>query len=331
MRLLPGRNNYTCAGPVCKTSVLYTQDTRRSATWLQQEHPGLKATEVTATDAKTYRDHLLAKRYAPTTINRALISLMLFFDTIAGTNPFRHLIMIDIMEPAPRALPKTEWNAVRRCAEAAIRRDHGLALALTTLFRHAGPRVSEVVALQIPDVQISARRGLLIIRRGKGLMHREIPLVQEAREPLDAYFTYREHLAEQWYERAAVRGEAVASWSAGPMGISSLVSAVLWLSAAFGRLLRSLARQQSFLPLSALTTCAIRLRKHCLILRPMDWIALPCLFRPFSNCWAMLILQRRPFTREFPTISGADDGHLRCALSENCAALISFAATRLLP
>lgn len=121
--------------------------------------------------------------------------------------------MIDIVEPAPHALSKTEWNAVRRCAEAAARRDYGLALALTTLFRYAVPRVSEVAALQIPDVHISARRGLLIIRRGKGLKHREIPLVQETREPLDAYFTYREQLASRWRERAAVRGESVASWS----------------------------------------------------------------------------------------------------------------------
>ncbi len=59
-----------------KTIALYTQDVRRFATWLQQEHPGLGAIEVTPTDAKTYRDHLLAKRYAPTTINRALISLI---------------------------------------------------------------------------------------------------------------------------------------------------------------------------------------------------------------------------------------------------------------
>src|SRR6266699_2050936 len=201
-----------------KTIALYTQDARRFATWLQNEHPDLGATEITPIDAKTYRDHLLAKRFAPTTINRALISLMLFFDTIAGTNPFRHLTMIGIVEPAPVALSKTEWNAVRRCAEQAARRDHGLAFALATLFRYAGPRVSEVAALQIPDVQISARRGLLTIRRGKGLKHREIPLVQEAREPLDAYFTYREHLAEQWRERAAVRGEPLASWSRWPDG-----------------------------------------------------------------------------------------------------------------
>lgn len=201
-----------------KTVALYTQDARRFATWVQQEHPGLKVGEVTPTDAKRYRDHLLAKRYAPTTINRALISLMLFFDTIDGTNPFRHLTMIEIVEPAPVALSKTEWNAVRRCAEAAARRDHGLALALATLFRYAGPRVSEVAALQIPDVQVSARRGLLIIRRGKGLKHREIPLVQEAREPLTAYLAHRQYLTECWRERARVRGEAVAAWSSWPDG-----------------------------------------------------------------------------------------------------------------
>src|SRR5436305_69758 len=97
-------------------------------------------------------------------INRALISLMLFFDTRDGTNPFRNLTMIEVVEPAPVALSKTEWNAVCRCTEAAARRDHGLALALARLFRYAGSRVSEVAALQIPDVHISARRGLLITK-----------------------------------------------------------------------------------------------------------------------------------------------------------------------
>src|SRR5260370_2431003 len=156
-----------------KTITLYTQDARRFATWLQQEHPGLKATEVTPTDAKTYRAQLLANRYAPTTIKRALISLMLFFDMIEGPNPFRNLTMIDIVEPAPVALSKTEWNSVRRCAEQATRRDHGLAFALATLFRYAGPRVSEVAALQIPDVQISPRPGLRIMRRCNGPKRRE--------------------------------------------------------------------------------------------------------------------------------------------------------------
>ena len=95
-----------------KTIALYTQDARRFATWLQQGNPSLKATEVTSTNAKTYRDHLLSKRYAPTTINRALISLMLFFDTIEGTNPFRNLAIICLsdrrIEGQRRGFPRHE-------------------------------------------------------------------------------------------------------------------------------------------------------------------------------------------------------------------------------
>jgi len=94
-----------------KTVTLYTQDARRFAIRLQSEHPGLKATEITSIDAKTYRDHLLAQRFTPTTINRALISLILFFDTINGTNPFRHLTMIEIVEPAPIALYWLCWKS----------------------------------------------------------------------------------------------------------------------------------------------------------------------------------------------------------------------------
>ena len=65
-----------------------------------------------------------------------------------------------------------------------------------------------MAALQIPDVQVSARRGLLIIRRGKGLKHREVPLIQEAREPLDAYFTHREHLSADDLARMMGMSEA---------------------------------------------------------------------------------------------------------------------------
>src|SRR5947199_9954161 len=82
-----------------KTIALYTQDARRFATWLQHEHPGLKSTGVTPTDAKIYRDHLLAKRYAPTTITRALISLMLFFDTFHGTTPSPPLTTTQAVDP----------------------------------------------------------------------------------------------------------------------------------------------------------------------------------------------------------------------------------------
>ena len=77
-----------------------------------------------------------------------------------------------------------------------VARDHGLALAMVCLMRYAGPRVGAVAALRLPDVRLSARRGLLVIRRGKELKYREVPLVVEAREPLEDYLTHRRDLAQ---------------------------------------------------------------------------------------------------------------------------------------
>lgn len=176
----------------------YVRDVQRFLTWFRGESATLSPTEVTVRDATTYRDTLLQLGPAPTTINLALVSLTLFFDAAGrrDDNPFRAVDRVSIVEHAPQALSRREWNAVRRVAEQRVRRDHGLALALVSLMRYAGPRVAEVAALHLADVSVSARRGLLIIRRGKGVKYREVPLVAEAREALQAYFQHRQHLAE---------------------------------------------------------------------------------------------------------------------------------------
>ncbi len=275
-----------------KTITLYTQDARRFATWLQQEHPGLKATEVTPTDAKTYRDHLLAKRYAPTTINRALISLMLFFDMIEGTNPFRNLTMIDIVEPAPVALSKTEWNSVRRCAEQATRRDHGLAFALATLFRYAGPRVSEVAALQIPDVQIyGAGCSLFAEARDSNIARSRWSRKHANRSLLIS------NIANIWLNTGASgqgsREKQSLPGVAGQMGISSSVSADLWLNAAFVRSLPSSGRRQNWSRLLVHMICVIPLPSRSSIQQRMDLTGSLCRFQRFNTCLATLILRRR--------------------------------------
>jgi site-specific recombinase XerD len=95
---------------------------------------------------------------------------------------------------------------------------HGLALALVCLLCFAGPRVAEVAALCIPDVRLAARHGLLVIRRGKGLKHREVPLVRDAREPLDVYLEHRQELADRWARKAEAWGEVAPVWAGWPDG-----------------------------------------------------------------------------------------------------------------
>jgi hypothetical protein len=70
---------------------------------------------VTIGDARDYRDALLAAGRDPTTTNRALLGLALLCDAHGRRNdtPFRRIDSVEIMEQAPQALRRTEWNAVR--------------------------------------------------------------------------------------------------------------------------------------------------------------------------------------------------------------------------
>jgi len=199
----------------------YARDATAFVVWL--ERGGFTGTpaEVTAQDVRDYRDALLAAGRAPTTINRALVSLGLFLAAAGriADNPVRKVDRIDVVERPPQALARTDWNAVRRAAAARATRDHGLALALVCLMRFAGPRVGEVAALALPDVRLTARRGLLVIRRGKGLKHREVPLVLEAREPLQDYLEHRRALTDRRTRTAAAWDETPPTWAAWPDGM----------------------------------------------------------------------------------------------------------------
>jgi integrase/recombinase XerC len=66
---------------------------------------------------------------------------------------------------------------VQRCLNP---RDRVLAL----LPFYAGLRIGEAVALDVADVSLSARKGFVVVRSGKGGRYREIPLHPELREQL---------------------------------------------------------------------------------------------------------------------------------------------------
>ncbi len=63
--------------------------------------------------------------------------------------------------------------------------------AMVALMARAGLRVSEVVALDLGDVEINARSGRATIRQGKGLKEREVPLALQVRKRLREYLDER--------------------------------------------------------------------------------------------------------------------------------------------
>lgn len=71
--------------------------------------------------------------------------------------------------------------------------------AMIELMARAGLRVSEIVALQIRDVTVSQRKGEVLVRHGKGMKERSVPLGRQVRQALEAYLSVRPAEIDSWF------------------------------------------------------------------------------------------------------------------------------------
>jgi integrase/recombinase XerC len=85
---------------------------------------------------------------------------------------------------APRALSRDEQRALLRAGA----RDR----ALVVLMLFAGLRIGETVALDVDDVTISARKGVVTIRSGKGDAYREVARNALVRAVLEEWINERD-------------------------------------------------------------------------------------------------------------------------------------------
>lgn len=136
---------------------------------------------------RDYKAHLKAvRKAAPRTVNLALAAADSFYRYL-GLGPAA-VRREDLPAEAPRALGPDEQRRFLRAVERSPRaRDR----ALATLLFYAALRLGEAAALDDADVALSARRGRVVVRRGKGDAHREVALNAEARAALDAWRTER--------------------------------------------------------------------------------------------------------------------------------------------
>jgi integrase/recombinase XerD len=181
--LLPADLEAICAGYARQlASAPLDDDTRRAyasrlrtfLAWLAiADVDGQPLTDPPARDGavRDYRAHLqtVLKR-KPATINAALAALSDFYTRSGlGAPDARRL---ELPQQAPRALDKkraTRW--LRACERWLDPRDRILGL----LPFYAGLRIGEACALDLDDIQLSARKGLITVRSGKGRRYREIP------------------------------------------------------------------------------------------------------------------------------------------------------------
>lgn len=128
-------------------------------------------------DWRTQLQKVLKRK--PATINAHLAALTDFYTRTGVGAP--NAKRLDLPSTAPRALDtRNQKRWLRTCERCTHPRNR--AIGYTPFY--AGLRISEITTLDVGDVRLSARKGLLIVHSGKGGRYREVPVHPVLRENL---------------------------------------------------------------------------------------------------------------------------------------------------
>jgi site-specific recombinase XerD len=176
----------------------YARNVRVYCTWLattadRDGWQGDPLTDPLARDhaARDFRRWLqVERRAAASTVNLALASLDALYRCLGLGRP--HVRRDKPSLAAPRALDEAAQRRLLRAAEGAPVR----ARALVMLMLFTALRISEAVALDVGDVRILTRKGILVVI-GKGEVQREVPLNALVRQVLDEWLKHRKGIAAE--------------------------------------------------------------------------------------------------------------------------------------
>lgn len=137
--------------------------------------------------ARDYKTHLkTVNRAKPSSVNLSLAAVDNFYRFMGMGKP--DVGREDLPGVAPGALSPEEQKRFLRAVE---RSDSARDRAMARVLFFAGLRVSELVGLDTEDVYISARKGQVVVRSGKGDAYREVALNAEVREALEKWLVRR--------------------------------------------------------------------------------------------------------------------------------------------
>jgi site-specific recombinase XerD len=126
------------------------------------------------------------RRAKPRTVNLSLAAIDHFYEFLGLGKPT--VRREELPQQAPGALsPEDQKRFLRAVERTASSRDQALSLLLF----YTGIRIGECTALDVDDLLLSARRGQVIVRSGKGDSYREIPLNAQVRPALKAWLQER--------------------------------------------------------------------------------------------------------------------------------------------
>ena len=145
---------------------------------------------VTTRDVTDFKDWLRRDRgQAVLTVNRCLVTLRRYFAWAVEhghtpANPAKPVKELRRQQLAPKGMERADVRRLLR--EIELRQDIR-AGAIFAVFLYCGCRISDLVALELPDLIIGERSGSIVFRYGKGGKQRSVPLPLPARRALQAY------------------------------------------------------------------------------------------------------------------------------------------------
>ncbi len=178
-----------------KTREAFGHDFKKWVSWFERVNAEeYDSRRVTLRDVTDFRTHLRDERgQAVSTVNRCLVTLRRYFSFLAqeeviAANPASKVKELRRTPTAPKAIDRAVVRRMLR--EAKVREDHR-ALAIIGLFVYCGLRLSEVAALQLGHLDLSERRGAVLVRHGKHNRERTVPIPAEPRRLLLDYLGRR--------------------------------------------------------------------------------------------------------------------------------------------
>jgi len=186
----------------------YLADTRLFVAWFEKNNREEFSLEnVTPSDVREYRQFLQTEQgLKASTVNRKLASLSSLMNWGVengriSSNPAAKMKYVKQAAQSPKWLDKNEQYALQRAMEKDVqlaqlrypkrwltrRRD----LSIVNFMLNTGLRLSETISLKLDDVEMSERKGQVLVRQCKGNKERVVPLNADAREALNEWLRVR--------------------------------------------------------------------------------------------------------------------------------------------
>jgi len=182
----------TRQGKSINTVKTYTRNAHLFIDWLEATTGEQFKGKISVFDGREYRAYLTTvRKQKPNTVNAKLEAVQQLVNFLQGRGEHTPIKIVRQKAVANCSVKVLDKAALYKCRRWANSYSSVRDAAIFELLVNTGLRVSELAALTTDDVQISKRKGCVIVRAGKGGKYREVPMNADARNAVQRYLDVR--------------------------------------------------------------------------------------------------------------------------------------------